>query len=172
VPWSPHIYYRYSHFSGERGNPGDPVTTKHSYDILFGGGGLRDLFGTYIMGEAVGNYMQPNTNLNVHNAAIKVTAPFHLFKPADALTFELIGYVLRLDQPVRVGATSRSYGKEIDLVSTYQLDDKTSFAFAGGVVSPDKGGREVVRNFTAGLPGANVTGSNSYILEFFVFTTF
>ena len=172
LPWSPHIYYRYSHYSGEPGHPGEPVATKHAYDFLFYGGGLRDLFGNYAMGEVVGNFMAPNTNLNVHNASVKVTAPFHLLKPADMLAFELIGYVFKLDQPLRAGATSGNYAKEIDLVSTYALDDKTTFGFAAGIASPGQGGRQAIAFSTAGLPGARSGARNSYVFEAFMFGSF
>ena len=84
-----------------------------------------------------------------------------------------LGAIDRIEhQPARAGASSHSYGKEIDLVSTYQLDAKTSVAFAAGMVKPDKGGREAIENFTAGFPGARMPGSKTYVLELFAFTSF
>jgi hypothetical protein len=172
VPWSPHVYYRYSYFSGQPGATNDPTATKRSYDILFLGGGIRNFIGNYGLGEIVGNMMAVTSNLIVHNVSLKLTAPFHVFRPTDSLSVELLGYAFLLDHPERAGATSRQYAHEVDIAAQYVLDKKTLMVFAVGVAIPNRGGQESVAKLTAGLPGPRAVGDTSTIAEFFIMHTF
>jgi hypothetical protein len=171
LAWSPHIYYRYAYFSGQPGGPNDPIDTKRSYDLFFAGGGVRDFFGSWGLGEIVGNMMALTSNLIVQNVSIKVTPPWHFFKPTDTLSLQLLGYAYSLDTPERAGATSSAYGHEIDLAAMYSVDE-TVIGLAIGLAIPQRGGNEAIAAQQAGLPYARPVGKNSKIAEFFIYHTF
>jgi hypothetical protein len=61
LPWTPQLNLRYAHFSGDP-NPNDRL--KQSYDPLFTTGGDRG-FGSWFLGEIFGQYISPNSNLDV-----------------------------------------------------------------------------------------------------------
>ena len=76
-PTKPKVYYRYSHFSGQRSTTGGATT---AYDPMFyGDSALRMGFGTYYLGEIVGQYDLFNTNENVHQFGITLNPSFHVF---------------------------------------------------------------------------------------------
>ncbi len=172
LPLSPHVYYRYSRFSGQSEPIAGPTETKHSYDMLFLGGGIRDLFGNYGLGEIVGNYLTPATNLVVHSVSVKLTMPFHLLEAEDSLSLELLGYAFFLDRPQQALATSSAYAHEFDLTAQYNFDQSTFAGFAVGMASPDKGGRQAIGTLLSPFAGVRPIGGDSYVGEFFVFKTF
>jgi hypothetical protein len=172
LPWSPHIYYRFSRFSGQPSPIPGSTETKHSYDMLFLGGGIRDFFGNYGLGEIVGNYLTPATNLVVHSASLKLTVPFHILTPTDSLSIELLGYAFYLDRPEQARATSGAYAHEIDLTAQYSLDQSTFAGFAVGMTSPGKGGRQAIGTLLAPFAGVRPIGGDTYVSEVFMFKTF
>ena len=172
APWSPHVYYRYSRFSGQPDPIPGAAETKRSYDMLFLGGGIRDLFGNYGLGEIVGNYLTPATNLVVHSVSLKVTAPFYILTETDSLSIELLGYAFYLDRPEQVRATSGAYAHEIDLTAQYSFDQSTFAGLAIGMASPGRGGRQAVGALLSPFAGVRPIGGDSYVGEMFVFETF
>jgi len=169
LPWMPQIYYRYSRFSGQKGDPADQSAVKTSYDPLFIGGGIRDLFGNYAPGEVAGVYTTASSNLRAHQVSMKLTAPFHILSDQDSLSFQLIGYDLSYDQPHQVGATSRRLAREIDFAIQYNVDYRTSVAFAVGVADPLKGGREAIEANVAAFPDRRPIEGATVAAELFFF---
>jgi hypothetical protein len=160
------------HLGGQPGSPEGPVSTKRSYDFMFLGGGIRDIYGNYAIGEIVGNLMVPPSNLIAQSVAIKVTAPFHMLTQTDSLSFELLAYAFDLDSPEQAGATTARFAHEIDLTAQYALDEHTFAGFAAAVAIPEKGGRATIAHLTTGQPYAEPIGENAYALEFFVVRSF
>ncbi len=146
VPWTPKVYYRYSHFSGN--NPASTSGTKTGYDPLFYATGIRSSFGTYFMGEIVGLYNLFNTNENVHQVGFAVSPPIHIFDKGDSTTVDLNLYNFALDQPIASGG-AKEFAKEADLVVEYQYNAATYVAVMGGVAIPQ----------SASTDGINVGGS-------------
>jgi len=87
LPWTPQLNLRYAHFSGDP-NPNDRL--KQSYDPLFTTGGDRG-FGSWFLGEIFGQYISPNSNLDVAMAHLK-------FAPVDNLDVGIIYYDFHFDQ--------------------------------------------------------------------------
>jgi hypothetical protein len=77
----------HAHFSGDP-NPSDRL--KQSYDPLFTAGGDRG-FGSWVLGEISGQYIGPNSNLNVAMAHLK-------FAPLDTVEAGIIYYDFHFDQ--------------------------------------------------------------------------
>lgn len=167
LPWSPQIYYRYSRFSGQSGDPWDQSATKTSYDPLFLGGGIRDLFGNFTAGEVMGVYNTASSNLRTHQVSLKLTAPFHILSDADSLSVQLIGFDLSYDKPRQVGATSRRFARELDLAIQYNVDHQTIVAFAMGVATPGKGGREAMAANVSGFPDRRAIDDDTVVAELF-----
>ena len=92
LPLTPQLNLRYAHFSGDP-NPQDGL--KQTYDPLFTTGGDRG-FGSWFLGEIFGQYISPNSNLNVAMAHLK-------FSPLDPVEAGLIYYdfSLRPDGPIQ-----------------------------------------------------------------------
>lgn len=167
LPWSPRVYYRYSHFSGQNSSVNDPSVAKRSYDPLFYGSGVRSAFGTYFYGEIIGQYVQGNTNQNVNQVGLTVTAPFHLFKQEDGLKFDAIYYSFDYDHPEQYGATSKHLADEFDVIGEYALDPNTNVYGAFGVAFPGRGGREAIAATQATYGVSTGLNKNTYLAELF-----
>lgn len=172
TPWQPALSYRYAYFSGNRTRLDEPLGVKHSYDPLFYGGGFRDYLGNWGLGEIVGTYMQFSSNIVVHQAELKVTAPFHLASKDDRLEFELLAYQFLFDKTRSVGTTSRRFAREVDVSARYIRDERTSVALTLGAAFPQKGGREWFDSQTAIDPEAHRARHNSYLAEIYFIRNF
>ena len=169
-PWVPHVYYRFSYFSGQKG--GDAGGTKTSYDPLFYYSFIRSTFGSWYMGEITGNYIVGNSGIQVNQVGASVLPPVHLFNAKDSLKLDLIFYDFAFVDPQQYGATNRKLDDEVNFAAEYTLNAKTFVDGAVGVAFPGLGGRQMAAS-TAGLFGP--TGgikSNTYLMEAFVFREF
>jgi hypothetical protein len=137
APWTPKVAYRYAHFSGDK-NPSN--TTKTAYDPFFFNATTRG-YGTWFIGEIMGNYFISNSNVNVNQLTLSVN-------PTDALKLSLLGYVYNWDQKTQFGnnVTSDSLAKELDLVAEYTVNDHVSLAGSLAAAQSGLGGRQFLQN--------------------------
>ncbi|CCG41322.1 alginate export family protein [Magnetospirillum molischianum] len=129
VLWTPKLSYRYAHFSGD-GNPND--NKKTAYDPFFYNSASRG-YGTWFMGEIVGNYVISNSNVNVNMLNFSVN-------PRDDLKLSVLGYLYNYDKKSQYGdtMTSNSLAREIDFVAEWTITDNVSLA--GAVAAAQSGG--------------------------------
>jgi hypothetical protein len=123
LPWTPQLNLRYAHFSGDS-NPNDRL--KQSYDPLFTTGGDRG-FGSWFLGEIFGQYISPNSNLDIAMAHLK-------FAPVDNLDAGIIYYDFHFDQAAQFNnpsITSKNAAQEVDLYSVWSA---TEWLTVSGVV--------------------------------------
>ena len=149
VPWRPHVFYRYTRFSGGR----DPHSrTKHNYDTFFLYDGARYTYGGYWPGEIVGNNMSPLSNMEVHQFDITGVPPVHLLKKDDELKLGLHFYDLAYLYPTGAGlpaGTKRHMSDEVNVSAEYAFDANTSGAIAAGAAFSGPAGRALAK---AGVP--------------------
>ena len=139
LPLTPTIFYMYSHYSGAR----DPnATTSENYDPLFYGAGYKGVFGSYYYGEILSEYFIADTNIDIHEAMLTLTMPFHLFNDQDVLKLDFIYYRYLYAEKGGMGLTSDSLGQEIDVAAEYQYNSQTSFGGAIGFARPGSGAKE------------------------------
>ena len=115
LPWSPQLNLRYAHFSGDP-DPNDRI--KQSYDPLFTTQGDRG-FSCWFLGEIFGQYISPNSNLNVAMAHLK-------FSPLDAVESGIIYYDFHFDQTAQFDnpvITSKNAAQEVDLYSVWSATE-------------------------------------------------
>lgn len=163
VAWTPKLSYRYAHFSGDS----DPNnTTKTAYDPFFYNAVTRG-YGTWFMGEIVGNYIIANSNVNVHMLNFSVN-------PRDDLKVSVLGYLYNYDKKSQydIGATqvtSDSLARELDLVAEWAITDNVSLAAAAAVAESGRGYRDYLEIQKGGLGQNNETwwlGETSVIVKF------
>ena len=120
LPFTPTLGYRYTHFSGDS-NPAD--NRQKSWDLL--SKGFVD-WGTWLLGDVVGNYLLFNTNENVHQFSIKN-------RLSDTLTMGVIHYQFSLDEKFYQGVAvdSRRFADEtavfVDWTPTPRLYTSLSY---------------------------------------------
>lgn len=170
LPWSPRVYYRYSHFSGQNNN--DPNAAKTSYDPFFYDSGIRASFGTYFLGEIVGQYIQSNTNMNVNQVGLTLNTPYHILNKEDGLKFDAIYYRFNYDHPEEVGATNRNLATELDLITEYQLDPATAIDGAFGVANAGTGLEQADKTTLTSLGQGTDFGHQMYVAELFFSRSF
>jgi hypothetical protein len=139
VAWTPYAAYRYAHFTGDHGS-GD----NKAFDPLFYG--FYD-WGTWYLGEIVGEYVAINRNVHVHNLRLRV-------EPSDAITANLLYFYMRLDEfpasidprpptsPRAVLITDKSLLHELDLAVDWQANDYLAFSAVAALLKPRAGGRD------------------------------
>lgn len=120
LPWSPSVSYRYAQF-GSR------------YDPLFYG---FSGWGTWFMGEIVGQYMLFNTNEKAHMLHLSA-------KPLENLGVGVIGYRFMLDEPASFGATSRHFADEIDVYADWGVREGINLSAVYGVAFPGRAARQI-----------------------------
>ena len=149
LPWTPHIFYRYTRFGGGRNAEGG---VKHNYDTFFLYDGKRYTYGGYWPGEIVGMYLAPLSDLEDHQIDLTVVPPVHLFRPGDSVKLGLHFYDLSLIHASGMGLknTGRHVSDELDASIEYTLDENTSAALAGGAAFAGPAGRALSK---AGVPG-------------------
>lgn len=124
TPWSPTLSYRYAHFSGD-----DPNTaTAEGFDPLFYG--MTGGWGSWFMGEIVGEYMLYNTNENVHMVHLSAN-------PQDNLSIGVIGYRFSLDESV--GGASGHFADEVNVYAGWGVTENININAVYAYASPGKG---------------------------------
>ena len=155
VPWTPKLSYRYAHFSGDK-SPTD--TTKKAYDPFFYNAITRG-FGTWFIGEIVGNYVISNSNVNIHQLVLSVN-------PRDDLKLSVLAYTYNYDAKQQNGATtvtSDDLAREIDFTAEWAINDHVALSGAFAAAAAGTGYRQYV-NSNAGA-GWNHTNSTWLLAE-------
>lgn len=142
TPWTPRVFYRYSHFSGD-GSPNDGA--KRSFDPLFYTTGRG--YGTWTMGEIAGQDFLFNSNQNTHQFGITAN-------PTADLGLSALYYRFFYDQPAQFGGTASHAMDEVDFVAQWAINDKLSLAGVLGFAWSGKGARQFLRSATSGFPDA------------------
>jgi hypothetical protein len=139
LPWTPQLNLRYAHFSGDP-NPNDRL--KQSYDPLFTTGGDRG-FGSWFLGEIFGQYISPNSNLNVAMAHLK-------FSPIDTVEAGIIYYDFHFDQTAQFNdprITSKNAAQEVDFYSVWSATEWLTLSGVLGFAVPGAGLKQAARAF-------------------------
>ena len=159
VTWTPKLSYRYAHFSGDK-NPND--TTKKAYDPFFYNAITRG-FGTWFIGEIVGNYVISNSNVNIHEVVLSVN-------PTDSLKLSLLAYNYTYDAKTQnTGVTSSALANELDGAVEWTISDNLSWANAFGVAQAGRGYKQYIQsNAGAAYPGNKtwLLGESSLVVKF------
>lgn len=135
VMFTPKLSYRYAHFSGDKNN-GD--TTKNAYDPFFYNAITRG-YGTWFIGEIVGNYVISNSNVNIHEVALSIN-------PLDNVKLSVLGYTYNYDKKAQnAGVTSDNLAREIDFTAEWAITDNVSLSGALGFARAGTGYRQYVR---------------------------
>ncbi|MBI3447283.1 MAG: alginate export family protein [Magnetospirillum sp.] len=160
VMWTPKLSYRYAHFSGDK-TPND--TRKQAYDPFFYNAITRG-FGTWFIGEIVGNYVISNSNVNINQLVLSIN-------PLDVLKLSVLAYDYRYDAPAQnSGVTSNALAKEIDFTAEWTVTDNIALSAAFGAAKAGQGYKQNVstNSSPAGLP-MNKTwllGETSLVVKF------
>jgi len=170
LSWAPHVYYRFSYFSGQKNS--DAASTKTSYDPLFYYSFIRSEFGSWYMGEITGNYVVGNSNIQVNQIGASVTPPIHLFTKTDSLKLDLIAYDFDMVNPQQYGASTKKLDDEVDLAAEYTINPLTYVNGAIGIAVPGKGGREMAAATASSLGSTNGIKSSTYVIEAYLVRNF
>jgi hypothetical protein len=152
LKWNPIVSYRYSTFSGDSDPQGDG--TKHSFDSLWFGAGVRGLGpGTWYLGEIYGWYEQQLTNINVHQVAVRMSPLEDLNVGAlyYRMNFNELGQVNQLTSTGGGVVTSKHAMDEFDVYAEWAFNDNISITPTFAVGIPGAGYRQV--NTGTGRPG-------------------
>jgi len=160
VAWTPKLSYRYAHFSGDK-SPND--NTKKAYDPFFYNAITRG-FGTWFIGEIVGNYVISNSNVNINQLVLSVN-------PSDSLKVSALAYQYNYDAKAQnAGVTSSDLARELDFAVEWTINDNLSWANAFGIAHAGKGYRQNVttNSAPAGLPMDKnwLLGESSLVVKF------
>jgi hypothetical protein len=142
--WKPKVGVRLAHFSGQKPN----ATSSTAFDPLFYGYSYapsRNVFGTWIMGEIVGEYYMFNTNENV--GMLYATAA-----PTSEITLSAFLYDFAFDQYPAPGMTSKNAFQELDLEADYYptAHPWLGFTALAGLAYAGEGGRQYINSVVAG----------------------
>ena len=161
LPWTPQLNLRYAHFSGDP-NPQDRL--KQTYDPLFTTGGDRG-FGSWFLGEIFGQYISPNSNLNVAMAHLK-------FWPLDTVEAGLIYYDFHFDQTAQFNnpiITSKNAAQEVDFYSVWSATEWMTLSGVLGFAVPGTGLKQAAQAFVIGNgPVGRGVGRTMSLAELFV----
>lgn len=157
VAWTPKLSYRYAHFSGDK-NPND--SKKEAYDPFFYNAITRG-FGTWFIGEIVGNYVISNSNVNINQVTFSVN-------PRDDLKLSVLAYDYRYDQKNQVSVGSNALAKEIDFTAEWAINDNISLSGAFGAAQAGNGYKQYVRANGNGYPADKtwLLGETSLVVKF------
>jgi hypothetical protein len=139
LPWTPQLNLRYAHFSGD---PDPQDRLKQSYDPLFTTGGDRG-FGTWFLGEIFGQYISPNSNLNVAMAHL-------IFSPLDTVEAGIIYYDFHFDQSAQFNnprITSKNAAQEVDFYSVWSATEWLTLSGVLAFAVPGAGLKQAARAF-------------------------
>jgi hypothetical protein len=139
APWKPTLSYRYAYFTGD-----DSRGKNTAFDPLFYG--FQD-WGTWYLGEIVGEYVASNSNARVHTLRVRA-------EPTDALTADLLYFFFRLDelpdrivprpptQPRAALIRDRNLAHAVDVALAWQVCDLLSLSAVAGVLVLEPGGED------------------------------
>jgi hypothetical protein len=139
LPWMLQLNLRYAHFSGDP-NPNDRL--KQSYDPLFTTGGDRG-FGSWFLGEIFGQYISPNSNLNVAMAHLKCSL-------LDTVDSGIIYYDFHFDQTAQFNnpsITSKNAAQEVDFYSIWSPTEWLTVSGVVGFAVPGFGLKQAAHSF-------------------------
>jgi hypothetical protein len=130
VAWTPKLSYRYAHFSGDK-DPNDDK--KEAYDPFFYNAITRG-FGTWFIGEIVGNYVISNSNVNIHQLTFSVN-------PRDDLKISILAFNYKYDAKQQLGAavTSDDLARELDVAAEWAITDNVALSAAFGAARAGRG---------------------------------
>ncbi|CAA7620866.1 alginate export family protein [Magnetospirillum sp. SS-4] len=158
LPWTPKLSYRYAHFSGDK----DPTdTTKKAYDPFFYNAVTRG-FGTWFIGEIIGNYVIANSNVNIHQLTLSVN-------PLDNVKLSVLGFTYNYDAKEQTaGVTSDNLAREIDFAAEWAVNDHVTLVAAFGAARIGSGYRQVLNANAAGWPADRtwLLGETSVVVKF------
>lgn len=152
TPWTPRVFYRYSHFSGD-GNPSDG--TKRSFDPLFYTAGRG--YGTWFLGEIAGQSFLFNSNQNTHQLGVSAN-------PARDLTLSAFFYSIFYDQPGQFGGTASHALDELDFIVQWAITDKISLSGAQSVAWSGKGARQFLQSAVSNFPNPATNFNRTWYL--------
>jgi hypothetical protein len=152
APWTPHVFYRYSHFSGDS-NQNDGV--KRSFDPLFYSFGRG--YGTWFLGQIAGQAFVFNSNENVHQLGVSS-------KPRRDLTLSALFYSIFYDQPGQFGGTASHALDELDFVAQWAVTDKISLSAAQSVAWAGKGAQQFLATAVSNFPDPSTSFNRTWYL--------
>ncbi|GAN61499.1 hypothetical protein ACI01nite_22330 [Acetobacter cibinongensis] len=171
LPWSPHIFYRYTKFSG---NKDQKSKVKRNYDPFFLMDGKRAFYGGYWPGE-VELYLVSLSNLIIHQFDITAVTPLHLFSKTDQLKIGAHFYDLSFVHASGLGYHSPSgnhISDEVDFTTEYALDSQTSGALVGGVAWAGPAQRAILAGSVPAGESVSRVHNASGIIEAFFYKRF
>ncbi len=128
LSWSPSLTYRYASFEG-----GDTANGKSkNYDPLFYG--FYD-WGYWFQGEALGEYLLSNSNLNSNMLRLSVD-------PTPSVHINMFYYHFELDDAAAFGVENTDFADEWDLTVDWKASDTLFFSLVTAYVKPNDGARE------------------------------
>jgi hypothetical protein len=139
LPWKPVLSYRFASFSGDDGS-GD----NRAFDPLFYG--FPD-WGTWYIGEIVGEYVATNRNQDIHTVRLRLT-------PSDPVSVQVLYHFFRLRErqneissrpptSSRIGLIEdKRLGHEVNVAVDWSLTSYLSMSFVGAALFPSSGGRD------------------------------
>jgi len=171
LPLQPHVYYRFSHFDGQKGSP-DAESRKTSFDSMFYSCCVRSPWGTYFAGEIIGQYVQFNTNQNINMFGATLNMPFHVLKDDDSTKLDIIYYRFNYDHPEAAFASDRHIGDEIDFAGTYNYDERTNLYGVFGMATAGRGLEQSINAQVNPFGNSSTFGHKMYVAEIFATRSF
>jgi hypothetical protein len=154
VAWTPKLSYRYAHFSGDK-DPND--NKKEAYDPYFYNAITRG-FGTWFIGEIVGNYVISNSNVNIHQLTFTVN-------PRDDLKLSVLAFNYQYDAKTQLtGVTSDDLAREIDVAAEWTISDNVLLSAAFGAAKAGRGYKQNVRNNSFGNTTPGLAMDKTWLL--------
>jgi hypothetical protein len=149
LAWAPTLTYRYARFSGDS-NPGNGSV--RSFDPLFYG--YSD-WGSWFMGEVVGQYMLFNSNQTTHMVKLSVA-------PTESVGAGLIYYHFELDKKNYFGTpvSGRDFADEVNAYADWEVNDNLNLSGVAGFAIPDTAAKQIFGNKTNWI--FEVTATYSY----------
>ena len=137
TPWKPELTYRFAKFSGDS-DPSD--SDIKSFDPLFYG---FSGWGSWFMGEVVGEYMLFNSNQITHMVKLSVA-------PTESTGAGLIYYHFDLDKANYFGTpvSSKSFADELNAYAEWTVNENLYLAGVAGFAVPDTAAKETFGNKT------------------------
>ncbi|CAA7620767.1 conserved hypothetical protein [Candidatus Terasakiella magnetica] len=160
VAWTPKLSYRYAHFSGDN-NAND--ATKKAYDPFFYNAITRG-FGTWFIGEIVGNYVIANSNVNINQLTFSVN-------PTDTVKLSVLAFNYAYDARTQnAGVRSSDLAREVDFAVEWAITDNLSWSTAFGAAKAGSGYKQNIsaNSNPAGLPMNStwLLGETSLVVKF------
>ncbi len=152
APWAPHVFYRYSHFSGDS-NPNDGV--KQSFDPLFYSFGRG--YGSWFLGQIAGQAFLFNSNENAHQIGVSAN-------PRRDLTLSALFYSIFYDEPGQFGGTASHALNEFDFVAQWAITEKISLSGAQSVAWAGRGARQFLQTAVSNFPNPATTFNRAWYL--------